>query len=283
MLELLWFSAALMLSCFILRKNHRIIEIICGAAWILFGCYWVTLLPYYYDINDYVNIVLILLLLLFCLLLVVFISKAYKNPIRAQPSHPDFEKLDKKINIFFDLTKLVAIVCMIYLPFKMVDPLNHYLIQTVAVHTTFLLNVLGQAAIQVAYDEIAYKNIYVTIILACTAIESIAFFTGLVLTARSDKTSKKVLAFLIVVPAIYVLNLLRNVFVVMAYGDLWFGANSFEIAHHYIAKAGSGIALVVLAYITFKLLPELADMIFQLYDLIVEEIKTVINRVTKKS
>jgi len=273
-LELLWLSIALMLVSLIIRKKNKIAEIMCGAAWILFGFYWITLIPHYYEIGDYVNIVLITLLVLFCLLLVIFASRSYRNSIRNPSKHHDFKKVEKKMNIFFDLTKLIVIVCLIYLPFKVVEPLNHFLIETVAVQTTFLLNMLGYAAFHQAYDEIIYKNAHVTIILACTAIESITLFIGLVLAARSDKINRKVLALVFTVPAIYILNLLRNVFVVVAYGDMWFGANSFEIAHHYIAKIGSGVALVVLSYITLKLLPELADMILQLYDLVVEEIQS---------
>ena len=274
MLELLWLSVALMFISLIVRKGNKISEIMCGAAWILFGFYWITLIPHYYEINDYVNIALILLLVLFCLLLVIFASRTYRSSVRGS-KHPD-EKSEKKMNVFFDLTKLIVIVCLVYLPFKMFEPLNHLLIETVAAQTTFLLNILGYAATQLSFNEIAYNNAYVTIILACTAIESIAFFAGLVLAVRSDNTNKKVLAFLIAVPAIYILNLIRNVFVVVAYGDMWFGENSFEIAHHYIAKIGSGAALVVLSYITLKLLPELADMILQLYDLIAEEIQSLL-------
>jgi archaeosortase A (PGF-CTERM-specific) len=283
MLELLWISVILMLVCLIIRKNHKIIEILCGAAWILFGVYWISLIPGYYEIGDYVNIVLIILLALFCLLLLIFVSKAYKKTNRLHSKHHDFKKMEKKTDIFFDLTKLVVIVCIIYLPFKVFGPLNHFLIEAVATQTNFLLNMLGYAATHITFDEIVYNNAHVTIILACTAIESIAFFTGLVLTARSDKISKKIAAFLLIVPAIYILNLLRNVFVVIAYGDLWFGANSFEIAHHYIAKAGSGIALVVLASVTLKLLPELTDMILQLYDLITEEVRSLLGKTKKES
>ena len=50
------------------------------------------------------------------------------------------------------------------------------------------------------------------------------------------------------VPVIYILNIIRDAFVIVAYGYQWFGPSSFEIAHHTIAKIGSGIALFVIAY-----------------------------------
>jgi exosortase/archaeosortase len=42
---------------------------------------------------------------------------------------------------------------------------------------------------------------------------------------------------------------------------------SFEIAHNVIGKAGSLIALIVLLFITFKILPELYDEIMGIIDL----------------
>ncbi|MEZ5334908.1 MAG: hypothetical protein R2741_06585 [Methanolobus sp.] len=54
---------------------------------------------------------------------------------------------------------------------------------------------------------------------------------------------------------IHILNIIRDVFVIVAYGYQWFGPNSFEIAHHTIAKIGSGVALFVIAYVVMRILP----------------------------
>ena len=64
-------------------------------------------------------------------------------------------------------------------------------------------------------------------------------------------------------PVIYALNLIRNVFVIDAYGMGWFGdpEMSFYVAHTIIAKAGSLAALFVIAYAVMKILPEIIDMI----------------------
>ena len=107
------------------------------------------------------------------------------------------------------------------------------------------------------------------IILACTAIESIALFFGLIVSVRAP-FKRLASAFLVSVPAIYILNLLRNVFVVNAYGMLWFGEpeTSFYIAHTVIAKAGSLIALFLIAYAVLKILPEIIDMIDGIMNLI---------------
>ncbi|WNY27432.1 archaeosortase A [Methanolapillus ohkumae] len=280
--ELFWISIALMIVSLLLYKEKKIFEVLCGVAWILFGFYWLSLISHYYEISDFTNIVLILLLFLFCMILAVFAGRTFKNKIReADPQNPVSQELEKKVRLFFDVTKLVALVCIIYMPFKMIEPVNYFLIDMVATQTTALLNLLGYGAIHTAYNSISYNGISVTIILACTAIESIAFFTGLVLSVRTSNTKNKVFAFLLTVPVIYILNLLRNVFVVIAYGDMWFGADSFVIAHHYIAKAGSMIILIVLAYVTLKLLPETMDMAAGLWDLVTDEIRSVFKIGTK--
>jgi len=280
---LLWFSIAIMAACLLFKKNLKIAELFCGAAWVLFGLYWLTLVPAFYEKGDYVNILLVCLLFLFCLLLAHFAARAFTDKTqRGGPHYPNAKESDKKVGAFFDLTKLVAIVCIIYMPFQLIVYLNHALIENVAVQTVYLLNVFGYDAVQTAFDQIAYNGTLVSVILACTAIESIAFFTGLVLTAHASGPGRKTLVFLATVPVIYVLNLIRNAFVVVSFGDLWFGASSFEIAHHYIAKAGSGIVLIVLAYATLKLLPELMDTGADLRDLVVDEVKRILNSEKKR-
>jgi hypothetical protein len=63
---------------------------------------------------------------------------------------------------------------------------------------------------------------------------------------------------------IYVLNLIRNVGVIYMMDTLGW---SYQLAHHEIGRTGSLIALIVLAAVTFKLLPELLDNIWGLIDL----------------
>lgn len=284
--SLLWFSVALMVAALLLKKDNKLAEMICGAGWLIFGFYWLTLIPYYYAKADYTNIILTLMLFSFCGVLAHFIARAFKNQTRRnQPNHEEAVALSNKVNLMFDLTKLIAVVCIIYMPFSLFMPLNHLIIETVATQTVSILNFLGYDAVLVAYNTIAYNGIAVTVILACTAIESIAFFTGLILAVPEKNGKRKMLAFLLTVPVIYLANLFRNLFIVVAYGDLWLGPNSFDIAHHYIAKAGSGIALILLSYITMRLLPNLIDTVLGLWDLVVDEIRYIfkLGQKTEKS
>ncbi len=115
----------------------------------------------------------------------------------------------------------------------------------------------------VDWNRIELNKYTVQIILACTAIESIAIFMGLIFCVRAS-AKRTMIAFIASIPVIYMLNLIRNVFVIVAYGYQWFGEDSFQIAHHQIAKIGSLIALFVIAYVVMWALPELLDALERL-------------------
>jgi exosortase/archaeosortase family protein len=78
------------------------------------------------------------------------------------------------------------------------------------------------------------------------------------------KSRKKWYAFFATVPVIYVLNLIRNVGVIYMMDELGW---SYEMAHHEVGRGGSFLALIVLAAIVFRLLPELLDNIWGMVDL----------------
>ena len=66
-----------------------------------------------------------------------------------------------------------------------------------------------------------------------------------------------------VVP-IYFLNLIRNAGVVYMVGS---GMTSFEMAHNVIGKTGSLLALILLLFLTFKIVPELYDELLGIINL----------------
>jgi exosortase/archaeosortase len=69
---------------------------------------------------------------------------------------------------------------------------------------------------------------------------------------------------LVTVVPIYFLNLVRNAGVMFMVGS---GMVSFELAHNVIGKAGSLLALIVLLFVTFKIVPELYDELVGIIDL----------------
>jgi archaeosortase A len=113
----------------------------------------------------------------------------------------------------------------------------------------------------------------VTIILACTAIQSIMIFVGAIATTEGkapDLQRRKWKGYAYTAAPIYMLNLFRNAGIVYGYkimGLTMFGMDSFEFMHSYVGKGGSLLALVVIALVVFRLLPELHQNILDLFDL----------------
>jgi archaeosortase A (PGF-CTERM-specific) len=141
--------------------------------------------------------------------------------------------------------------------------LKEWLIENVAAQTTDLLHLFGINAVR-SQDLIMYNNMPVTIIFACTAIQSMVLFVGMIGALSRVNLKRRTLGLLVTVIPIYFLNLIRNASVVYMVGS---GMVSFEIAHNVIGKAGSLLALIVLLFVTFKIVPELYDEIVGIIDL----------------
>jgi len=141
--------------------------------------------------------------------------------------------------------------------------LKEWLIENVAAQTTDVLHLFGINAMR-NQDLIIFNNMPVTIIFACTAIQSMVLFVGLIGALSHVNLKRKILGLLVTLVPIYFLNLIRNASVVYMVGS---GMVSFEIAHNVIGKTGSLIALIVLLFITFKIVPELYDEIVGIIDL----------------
>ncbi len=92
----------------------------------------------------------------------------------------------------------------------------------------------------------------VSIILACTALQSIMLFVGLFMGTTAT-FRRKVEASLVVGAIVYVLNLVRNTGIIWFYGQ---GHASFWIMHNAIGKGGSLLAMVAIAFGVFRYFPE---------------------------
>jgi len=141
--------------------------------------------------------------------------------------------------------------------------LKEWLIENVAAQTSDVLHLFGVDASRTS-DLIIYNNIPITIIFACTAIQSMVLFVGMIGALPRVRLKRKTLGLLVTVVPIYFLNLIRNAGVVYMVGS---GMTSFEMAHNVIGKTGSLLALIVLLFITFKIVPELYDEIIGIIDL----------------
>jgi archaeosortase A len=121
----------------------------------------------------------------------------------------------------------------------------------------------------------------VTIIFACTAIQSMVIFVGMIGALPKIDIKRKIIGLLITVVPIYVLNLFRNALVTFLVGR---NITDFNMAHNVISKAGSLAALIILLLIVVKIIPEVLNEILCLVDLhkrngpIEKSIKSVFGR-----
>jgi archaeosortase A (PGF-CTERM-specific) len=148
------------------------------------------------------------------------------------------------------LSRAVAVMGVVFMPFEMIPQLRRALVETVTVQTEFLMALLGQEPVVISgrlvcqehaaaggclarypdyrstfYFETANPytgdpyTITYTILIACTGIGSMAIFAGLVAAVRAP-VSRKLRALAVSLPVIYVLNLGRNVFIGLSFGGM---------------------------------------------------------------
>ncbi|HZD43380.1 MAG TPA: archaeosortase A, partial [Methanomicrobiales archaeon] len=168
------------------------------------------------------------------------------------------------------LTTAAAVAFLIYAPFQYIEPLGNWLISVLVGQILWILDLLQYSALHPSWNLILRNNLRIEIILACTGIQSIAIMLGVVGAVRTTPR-QKILAFLLVFPTIYILNTLRNVFVIVAYTDQWFpflpqiagngefGYESFFWAHNVLSELGALVLLIAIAYGLFLFIPDLGD------------------------
>lgn len=250
---LMWISfLIIVLGAIIPKKNGYYVA---AVGWVLFGIRWGLSTPYFYF--EEANILYTVL----CILSVPLTLYAAFIMIKFQRES------------LMVITRSVAISCAFYAPFAFLPWLSNGLIGVTTSLTMASLQALGYPAVRQGLDLIFLNGQVVQIILACTAIQSIAIFVGVVFCMKVE-TQRMLKAFLVSVPVIYVLNLIRDVFVVAAFGNQWFQImpetvmqwsgkpaefTSFFWAHNVLAELGSLIALVVISYAVLTMMPELLD------------------------
>ena len=261
----LWAALLLLIIASALPGQYRRYRFLAGSAgWGFFAIHWLIQPAHYIEIGDYVNVLLVLGVAVFCMIIAHAMYRNYKH------------SLDDG-SILLTITVAAALGGLFYYPFAKIEFLNTFLISVVTEQVVYVLHAFNVPAQQVNWNQIELNYHTITIILACTAIESIAIFIGLIFCVRAPM-KRTMIAFIASVPMIYTLNMVRNVFVVVAFGYMWFGERSFQIAHHIIAKIGSGIALFVIAYVVLQALPELLSAIDQLFAIVRRYLTTITTR-----
>lgn len=103
----------------------------------------------------------------------------------------------------------------------------------------------------------------VSVILACTALQSIMLFVGLFMGTQAPM-KRKVIASIIVAIVVYALNLIRNTGIIWFYGQ---GITSFWVIHDAVGKGGSLLAMIGIAFASFAWFPEFLRELIGVLDL----------------
>lgn len=193
------------------------------------------------------------------------------------------------------LTRAIAIMGLIYLPFQTIQPLQKWAILTTTDHATWLMGQFGyHPSIQIATEYHGYKSQFVftgenavtgeswgfptTVVLACTGIGSISIVTGLALAVDAP-LKRRLQAVGLAAPLIYAMNLVRVSFIAVSHGEQWFRGQlvrdavfllfpsddpnmvSYLFADRVLAQSASIVVLVVLTLVLLRIVPELGGII----------------------
>ena len=184
------------------------------------------------------------------------------------------------------LSRAVALMGLIYLPFQTSTPVRGFLIETVARQTTWLLDAAGLAdGMELIEDPTEGSTLRNTfwfpeterasrVIFACTGIGSLAIFGGLIGAVRAPPRRKAV-ALAVSLSIIWVLNIVRNAFIAAANGYAWFdhpalegpvmaafglsdpSLVSFYFADRVLSQSLALVALVGIAWLVSRWVPQL--------------------------
>ena len=184
----------------------------------------------------------------------------------------------------------VAYMGVIYLPFLMSTWARGLLIEVVARQTYFVIDALGFDRIEFAAGDAetggTLTNTFANdvegvrdtkVVFACTGIESMAMFGGLIAAVRAPIRRKAVGA-AVAVGVIWVLNVVRNVFIAVANAYQWFAVGwiegpvmaafglsdptrvSFFFADRVVSQSLAVLALVGIAWLVARWVPEILEV-----------------------
>jgi len=220
-------------------------------GWIVFSMYWATQpnTLYFGEDHDLVNAVL-------CVVgIFILFYFAYHD------WYANRHKLSQ--NSLRWIAGAAAIAGLIYFIIEL-TPLAMWLIYIVAAQSGGLLSLFVDGVI-VDGRYLVFNDQVIRIIFACTAVQSMVIFVGMLLPLQSINLKRKSLGIIFTIGTVYVLNLVRNASIMYMVGV--YGPGFFSIAHNYIGKGGSLIALVAILFLLGKYMPEIFDEIFSLIDL----------------
>ena len=239
------FLGLILLGIGFLLKQQKTASILKILGWTLFSFFWAMIPSFLYFIEDgdVFNAAV-------CIIgIYVLMYMAYQEWLSIkQANHPSC------LNWIAGATFIAGIIYFT-IDSGIYPPLKENLIEIVAYQSTLLMNLFGLQATNVG-EYIAYNDVSITIIFACTAVQSMVLFVGMIGALPKISWKQRILGLIVTVIPIYVLNLVRNAGVIYLVGS---DITSFNVAHNIIAKAGALLVLIALLFVAFKLIPSLFD------------------------
>jgi archaeosortase A (PGF-CTERM-specific) len=283
---LMWLVLATFLgSAVLLQFDEAWARRVAVAGWGLFGAFWLVLLPHFALTQKSV---------------IEGVGALVAVPLSVYAGYLLWQGRDS----LFVLTRAVGLMGLVYVPFITIGPLRQVLVEIVTDQTQFLLSLLGveplvvdgltYEGIRIAEKHYAYESTFwfergaedpitYNILLACTGVGSIAIFAGGILAVDAP-WGRRLRALAITVPVIYGLNLFRNVFIAISFGQQRmqffpelimsaFGTAdprmvSYYVADRILAQTGSVVVLVIITWFLVRGLPEITVLVEDLLFLV---------------
>lgn len=192
------------------------------------------------------------------------------------------------------LSRAVAFMGVIYLPFLTSSWARGLLIEVVAKQSYFVMETLGFDRIQLVEGDAETGGVLLNtfandvegvrdtrVVFACTGIESMAMFGGLIAAVKAPLRRKAVGVFA-AVAIIWILNIGRNVFIAAANAYQWFAISwlegpvmsafglsdptrvSFFVADRVISQSLAVVALIGILWLIARWVPEILDVVEEL-------------------
>jgi archaeosortase A (PGF-CTERM-specific) len=286
-----WLSLGLFLTGVLLEYYDReYARPVLAGGWVVFALFWLTLVYPWFTVDQSI---------------IRGVGATVAVPLSALVAKTLYEGRDS----LFTLSRAVTIMGLVYAPFVTIRQLREWLTLTVVDHTGWAMGLLGYnppvvtrlSEVSQTVDrevdvnrsllgpegpkEFAFENTFVfvqgdggtityTIIIACTGIGSIAVMMGLIGAVRAP-LRRKLRALAVAVPVIYVLNIVRNVFISVNFGKQYmnifpdatmmlFGLDnelrvSYIWADRILAQSASVVAMVFILWLVLREVPEVIE------------------------
>jgi len=257
------------------REYARAVQV---GGWLVFALFWLVLIYPWFAIDQSV---------------IRGVGAVIAAPLSVLVAKTLYEGRDS----LFTLSRAVALMGVVYAPFVTLEPLRDRLILIVTDHTAWAMGLVGydpavvtrlsEAGVdrELTIEKPPLENTFVflqeapegityTIVLACTGIGSMAVIIGLVAAVRAP-WQRKLRALAVAVPIIYVLNIVRNVFIGVSFGRQYlqvlpdatmmlFGLEnelrvSYIWADRILAQSVSVVAMILVLWLVLREVPEVIE------------------------